>query len=64
MSPKHFFLATRKDNIDRIEKKPKKMVANINVEIIRNAKERIYARKKHSIKENFIIKHWGNKTGT
>lgn len=64
MSPKHFFLATKKENIGRFEKHPRKMVANINIEIIKNANERIYARKKHSVKDNFIIKHWADKTIT
>lgn len=64
MSPKHFFLATSKENIARLEKDPRKMVANINIEIIKNANKRIYARNKYSIKDNFIIKHWCTKKGT
>lgn len=58
LSPKHFFLATRKQNLNRFPKDPRKMVKNINVEIIKNAEVRIFARSRNSIKENFIIKHW------
>ena len=58
MSPKHFFLATNKENISRLEKDPRKMVMNINTEIIRNADKRIYAKSRHSIEDAFIVKHW------
>ena len=58
LSPKHFFLATRKQNLSRFPREPRKMVRNINVEIIKNAELRIFARTRHSIKENFIINHW------
>jgi hypothetical protein len=58
MSPKHFFLATNKDNVARLEHDPRKMVTNINTEIIRNADERIYARSRHSVEDAFVIKHW------
>lgn len=58
MSPKHFFLATSKENILRLEKDPRKMVMNINTEIIRNADKRIYARSMHSIENTFVLKHW------
>ena len=58
MGPKHFFLATRQDNIGRLYQNSRKMVVNINIEIIKNSIKRIYARNKHSIKDNFIIKHW------
>lgn len=64
MSPKHFFLATHKENISRIEKDPRKMVANINIEIIKNANKRIYAQNKYSVKDSFIMKHWSTKTST
>ena len=58
LSPKHFFLATRKQNLSRFPSEARKMVRNINVEIIKNAKLRIFARTRDSVKENFIIKHW------
>lgn len=59
LSPKHFFLATRKQNLRRFPKDPRKTVKSINVEIIKNADVRIFARTRHSVKENFVIKHWG-----
>lgn len=62
MGPKHFFLATRGENIQRFEKNHRKMVTNINIEIIKNANKRIYASRKHSVKDNFIIKHLEKKT--
>lgn len=58
LSPKHFFLATKKENLSRFPKEPRKMVKNINVEIIKNAESRIFARTRHSINEGFIKKHW------
>lgn len=61
MGPKHFFLAASKETIGRLEQNPRKMVSNINNEIIMNAIKRIYARTKHSIKDNFIIKNWKHK---
>jgi hypothetical protein len=61
LSPAHFFLATNKDNIDRLAKNPRKMVMNINTEIIMNANKRIYAKSRASIKDNFVIKHWRSK---
>ena len=56
MGPKHFFLAARQDTIRRLEMNPRKMVSNINTAIILNAKSRIYARKRSSIEEEFVIK--------
>jgi len=57
MGPKHFFLATNKENIARLEQGPRKMVMNINAEIIRNSDERIYARSRHSVEDAFVVKH-------
>ena len=64
MGPKHFFLSTNKENIARLEQNPRKMVMNINAEIIRNANERIYARSRHSIEDAFVIKHLLARKGT
>ncbi len=58
MSPMHFFLATNKENILRLESHPRQMVIHINTEIIKNATERIYAKSKTSIEDLFVIKHW------
>jgi hypothetical protein len=58
LSPKHFFLATRNQNLSRFPKDARKMVKNINAEIIKNAEVRIFARTRHSVKDNFIIKYW------
>jgi len=44
-------------------KNPRKIVASINTEIIKNANIRIFAKIKHSIRDSFIIKHWGKKKG-
>jgi hypothetical protein len=63
MSPKHFFLATNKENIARLEQDPRKMVMKINSEIIRNADERIYARSRHSVEDAFVVKHLLAKKG-
>lgn len=57
-SPKLFFLATKQENIERLEKDPRKMVKYINAEVIKNAKERIYAKSSNSIEDNFIMKNW------
>lgn len=64
MSPKHFFLATNKENISRLEKDPRKTVTNINTEIIRNADMRIYARSRHAVEDAFVVKHWPSKKDT
>lgn len=61
MSPTHFFLATKIDNISRLAREPRKMVMNINTEIIMNADKRIYTKSRTSIKDNFVIKHWRSK---
>jgi hypothetical protein len=58
MSPRHFFLASNERNFARLEINQRKMVTSINLEIIKNAKDRIYARSCDSIKESFILKHW------
>jgi len=58
MSPRHFFLASDKSNFPRLEQNQRKMIASINIEVVRNAKDRIYARSRDSVKENFIRKHW------
>ena len=62
MGPHHFFLATHERNIGRIENNPRKLVSYINQEIISNSVERIYARSRHSIKNEFILKHWKKAT--
>lgn len=62
LGPKHFFLATHNQNIARLEKSPRKMVSYINQEIIKNANERIYARSKESISNDFVQKHWTRAT--
>lgn len=64
MSPKHFFLATRKENIPSLEKDPRKTVMNINTEIIRNTDQRIYARSRHSIEDTFVVEYWLDKKST
>lgn len=58
MSPRHFFIASNQCNFARLEANHRRMVTSINTEIIKNAKDRIYARSPDSIKENFIQKHW------
>jgi len=58
LSPKHFFLATRSQNLNRFPTDPRKMVKSINYEIIKNTKLRIFARTRHSIKDSYIIDHW------
>lgn len=58
MSPRHFFLASNASNFNGLESNQRKMVTSINIEIIKNAKDRIYARSRDSIKESFILKHW------
>jgi hypothetical protein len=64
MSPMHFFLATSKENIVRLEKDPRKMIVNINTEIIKNADRRIYTKSRHSIEDAFVVKHWRTKKST
>lgn len=64
MSPKHFFIATKKENLARLEQNPRKMIKSINIEIIRNANEGIYARSRHSVEDAFVIKHWRVKDRT
>ncbi len=64
LSPKHFFIATNQVNINRLGKNPRKMVANINSEIIKNVNRSIYAKNKNSIEDSFIIKHWRSKKDT
>jgi len=61
MGPKSFFMATNKNNLSNLTTNQSEMVSSINQEIIKNAKERIYAKSKHSISESFLVKHW-NKT--
>ncbi len=58
MSPRHFFIASKVDNFQRLEKNARKMVNFINIEVIKNARERIYTRNRESIKEQFLLKHW------
>ena len=58
MGPKNFFLATNERNMDRLEKSPRKMVSYINQETVANLSERIYARSRNAIKDNFLLKHW------
>ncbi len=58
MSPTHFFLATKQDTFLRLPRNPREMVSHINAEIVQNATERVYARTRNSIKENFVIKYW------
>lgn len=61
LSPSHFFIASKECNFHRLEHNQRKMVSYINIEIIKNAKERIYARSCNSIKERFVMKYWSRK---
>jgi hypothetical protein len=58
LSPKLFFLATSKENVSRLEIDRRKMVININTEIVKNADKRIYAKSRYSVEESFVVKHW------
>lgn len=58
MGPRHFFIASKENNFARLEINQRKLVTFINAEIIKNAKDRIYARSTDSIKESLIRKHW------
>ncbi len=62
MGPQNFFLATDERNIGRLETNPRKMVSYINQETVANSCKRVYARSRHSIKNEFLLKHWRKAT--
>ena len=57
LSPRHFFLATSKDNLSRLEANSTKMVKHINREIVGQASRYVYASAEHDVEKRFLEKH-------